>query len=70
MKKANFYYASQIITNLDNIFASSIQTLYSNKTNIAKTIKEADVVIVMLLLPGASASRLITLDHLKIMKNY
>ncbi len=53
---------------LDDIFGSSITTLYSNDANIESIAAESDVIIGAVLLHGAKAPRLITKDHLKIMK--
>ena len=43
-------------------------TLYSNEYNIIESIKEADLVIGAVLIPGAKAPHLITKDMLKFMK--
>jgi alanine dehydrogenase len=53
---------------LDDIFGPSIQTLFSNEANIAESIRDADVVIGAVLIPGASAPRLIRKEHLKGMR--
>lgn len=53
---------------LDDIFGSSITTLYATDANIEYVLREADIVIGAVLLPGESTPRLITRDHLKIMK--
>ncbi|MBA7625963.1 Alanine dehydrogenase [subsurface metagenome] len=53
---------------LDDIFGYSLQTLFSNETNIFNSIVEADVVIGAVLLPGASTPKLIKREHLKHMK--
>ncbi|MFA9373192.1 MAG: alanine dehydrogenase [Poseidonibacter sp.] len=52
----------------DDLFASKVTTLFSNRTNILKTIKNADLVIGAVLIPGAKAPKLITKDDLKLMK--
>lgn len=52
----------------DDLFASKVTTLFSNKTNILKALKEADLVIGAVLIPGAAAPKLISKDDLKIMK--
>lgn len=53
---------------LDDIFGSSIQTLFSNETNIYTSLVEADVVVGAVLVPGGSAPKLIKRSHLKHMK--
>ncbi len=53
---------------LDDIFSSKITTLYSNRTNILNTIKEADLVIGAVLIPGAAAPKLIKREDLSLMK--
>lgn len=52
----------------DDIFSSKVTTLFSNRTNIVKAIKEADLVIGAVLIPGAAAPKLISKDDLKLMK--
>lgn len=53
------------LTYLDDIFKNSINTLYSNPLNIEKAVKEADLVIGTVLLPGAKAPRLVTREMVK-----
>ena len=53
---------------LDDIFGSSLQTLYSNKENIIKCLEESDLVIGAVLVPGAKAPRLVTREMLSHMK--
>ncbi|WP_216829323.1 alanine dehydrogenase [Alkalihalobacterium elongatum] len=45
---------------LDDIFGNSIQTLISNPLNIAEAVKESDLVIGAVLIPGAKAPKLVT----------
>ncbi|GAA0432701.1 alanine dehydrogenase [Virgibacillus salarius] len=45
---------------LDDIFGSSIQTLMSNPYNIAEAVKESDLVIGSVLIPGRKAPKLVT----------
>ncbi|MFK5881101.1 MAG: alanine dehydrogenase [Sulfurospirillum sp.] len=52
----------------DDIFGSQVTTLYSNRTNILNAIKEADLVIGAVLIPGAAAPKLVLEDDLKLMK--
>lgn len=53
---------------LDDIFSTHITTLYSNDANIAEAVREADLVIGAVLIPGAAAPRLVTRAHLPTMK--
>ncbi len=53
---------------LDDIFGTSITTLFSSETNIARSLAEADLVIGAVLIPGATTPKLIRQNHLKIMK--
>ncbi len=52
----------------DDIFGSLVTTLYSNRTNILNAIKEADLVIGAVLIPGAAAPKLVLKEDLKLMK--
>ena len=56
------------LTYLDDIFGSSIQTLFSNPANIEKCLTECDVLVGGVLLPGASTPRLVRREHLALMK--
>lgn len=53
---------------LDDIFDSRIQTLVSTDANIEEAIKEADLVIGGVLIPGAAAPKIIKKKYLKTMK--
>lgn len=53
---------------LDDVFGSSVQTLFSNDANIESEIANADVVIGSVYVHGASAPKLIRRSHLKSMK--
>ena len=53
---------------LDDIFGSSLQTLYSNSDNIIKCLKEADLLIGAVLVPGAKAPKLVNREMLSHMK--
>lgn len=53
---------------LDDIFGSSISTLYSTESNIETVLRESDLVIGAVLIPGARAPRLVRKEHLKLMK--
>lgn len=52
----------------DDIFGSQVNTLFSNRANILKSIKDADLVIGAVLIPGATTPKLIKKEDLKTMK--
>ncbi|MEH7114619.1 alanine dehydrogenase [Neobacillus niacini] len=52
---------------LDDIFGSEVTTLISNPYNIAEAVKQSDVVIGAVLIPGAKAPRLVTEEMIKSM---
>jgi len=52
----------------DNIYGERIETLYSTPGNIARSLLGADLVIGAVLIPGASAPRLITAEYVRSMK--
>jgi len=54
---------------LDTTFESRIETVYSNVESIERQIRDADLVIGAVLIPGAAAPKLVTRDDLKIMRN-
>ena len=54
---------------LDNLFGSRIQTLVSTDSNIEKAVKEADLVIGSVLIPGASTPKLFKKNYLPEMKD-
>ena len=58
----------QRLAYLDDIFGARIQTLVSNDANIEKAVKEADLVIACVLIPGKSAPKIFKLKYLKEMK--
>jgi len=53
---------------LDDLFGKDVQTLVSNPLNIAQSVKNSDLVIGAVLIPGAKAPKLITEDMIKSMK--
>lgn len=54
---------------LDDIFGRAVTTLYSSRGNIKEAIKQADLVVGAVLLPGgATAPKLVKKDDLKLMK--
>ncbi|MDV2685690.1 alanine dehydrogenase [Alkalihalophilus lindianensis] len=52
---------------LDDQFGNDIQTLMSNPLNIAEAVKESDLVIGAVLIPGAKAPKLVTEEMIKSM---
>lgn len=53
---------------LSDVMPSNVRTMMSNHYNIIEAIKEADLVVGAVLIPGAKAPHLITRDMLKYMK--
>ncbi len=53
---------------LDDIFGGRVQTLISNHYTIANAVKEADLVIGAVLIPGAKTPKLVTEEMVKTMK--
>jgi len=53
---------------LDEIFGNSLQTLFSSRANIEAVLRECDLLIGAVLVPGASAPRLVSRADLKCMK--
>ena len=53
---------------LDDLFGSRIQTLYSTDANIEKAVRDADVVIGSVLIPGAATPKLFKKKYLKEMR--
>ncbi|WP_297789101.1 alanine dehydrogenase [uncultured Anaerococcus sp.] len=56
------------LTELHNIFPDKIETLYSNPLNIEEAVRNADLVISTVLIPGARAPQLIKEEMVKQMK--
>lgn len=52
---------------IEEIFGASVQTLMSNPLNIAESVKESDLVIGAVLIPGAKAPKLVTEEMVKAM---
>lgn len=52
---------------LCDIFGDTIETLYSNPFNIAKAVREADMVVSTVLIPGHKAPKLVTEEMVKTM---
>ncbi len=53
---------------LEDIFGASVTTLYSSDANIRKSLKEADLVIGSVLIPGGKTPKLVRREHLGLMK--
>lgn len=53
---------------LDDIMPANVKTMMSNEYNIREMIKDADLIVGAVLIPGAKAPHLITRDMLKDMK--
>lgn len=53
---------------LDDIFAGRVQTLLSNSYNIANAVKEADLVVGCVLIPGAKTPKLVTEEMVQSMR--
>ncbi|MEA1914436.1 MAG: alanine dehydrogenase, partial [Campylobacterota bacterium] len=60
--------SAQRLAYYDDIFDSRVTTLYSNRANLLNAIKDADLVIGAVLIPGLAAPKLISKDDLLIMK--
>ena len=56
------------LAELDMHFGSQIKTAFASKAAIADAVKEAELVIGAVLVPGAAAPKLVTRDMLKTMK--
>ncbi len=53
---------------LDDIFGSRITALYSTDANLEKILRECDLIVGAVLLPGAKAPTLVKREHLRLMK--
>lgn len=60
--------SARVMRFLDAIFASRIETVHSTADAIERHIKDADLVIGGVLVPGAAAPKLVTREHLSMMK--
>ncbi len=60
--------SSMRLTYLDDIFGSAITTLYSNDANIRECLRQSDLVIGAVLIPGAAAPKLVRREHFPLMK--
>lgn len=59
--------SSERLRQLDDQFGNDVQTLMSNPYNIAESVKNSDLVIGAVLIPGAKAPKLVTEDMIKSM---
>jgi len=53
---------------LDEIMPKNVRTIYSNQFNIREHLKQTDLLIGAVLIPGAKAPKLVTRDMLKLMR--
>lgn len=60
--------SAERLAQLDDIFGNQVTTLMSNPFNIAEAVKEADLLIGAVLIPGAKAPKLVTEEMVKSMK--
>jgi len=56
------------LAQLDDLFANQIQTMYSTPANIEAAVKNADLIIGAVLVPGAATPKLIKREYLKDMR--
>ena len=56
------------LADLEDIFGNQTQTLMSNPFNIAQAVKEADLVVGAVLIPGAKAPKLVTDEMVQAMR--
>lgn len=54
---------------LSDVMPANVQTIYSDPSTIREHLGRADLVVGAVLIPGAKAPRLVTREHLKMMKN-
>lgn len=60
--------SAERLRQLDDIFGNQIKTLISNPLNIAEAVKDADLLIGAVLIPGAKAPKLVSEEVVKTMK--
>lgn len=56
------------LVELEELFGNDVQTLVSNEFNIAESVKDSDLVIGAVLIPGAKAPKLVSEEMIKTMK--
>jgi alanine dehydrogenase len=60
--------SARVMRHLDAIFSSQMETVHSTVDSIERHIRNADLVIGGVLVPGAAAPKLVTREHLSLMK--
>lgn len=60
--------SAERLRELDDIFGNQIKTLMSNPFNIAESVKETDLLIGAVLIPGSKAPKLVTEEMVQTMK--
>ncbi|GHU08776.1 alanine dehydrogenase [Spirochaetia bacterium] len=53
---------------IDDIYHGTVETLYSNEANIRAVLRDCDLLIGAVLIPGARAPKLVRREHLSLMK--
>ncbi|WP_161520048.1 MULTISPECIES: alanine dehydrogenase [Bacillus] len=61
--------SAERLRQLDDIFGNQVKTLMSNPYNIAEAVKESDLVIGAVLIPGAKAPKLVTEEMIQSMES-
>jgi len=57
-----------VLRNLDNQFGGTVKTIYSTADALKAEVLAADLVVGAVLIPGAAAPKLVTKEHIKLMK--
>ena len=60
--------SNRALKRLEEIFGSKLKTIYSNKANIAEQVAKSDLLIGGVLIPGATAPKLVNKQMIKTMK--
>jgi alanine dehydrogenase len=60
--------SAKVLRFMDATFQNRVQTVYSNADAIERHLRDADLVIGGVLIPGAAAPKLVTREHLAIMR--
>ncbi len=60
--------SSERLRQLEDLFGRDVQTLMSNPYNIAESVKQADLVVGAVLIPGAKAPKLVTEEMIQSMQ--
>ena len=53
---------------IEDVFNGEVETLYSDEKNLIDELKKADVVVGIVLLPGAETPKIVRREHLKLME--